>query len=84
MHHVDRYTCDWFLHRLPRFLDEDLDPAEAERLREHLETCARCAREHHFEQSLLLDLRRKLRAVTAPAQLRDRLAMLLAVLEEHR
>jgi len=61
-----------------------LDPAEAERWREHLETCARCAREHRFEQSLLLQLRRKLRAVTAPAQLRDRLAVLLAILGEHR
>jgi mycothiol system anti-sigma-R factor len=60
------------------FLDRELRPNEAARVRAHLETCAACASEYAFEARVLLDVRAKLERVNVPATLRQRIALRLA------
>ena len=69
MPHLDRYTCEQVFRRMDDYLDRELKPAELARVREHLETCAACAREHRFEDALLGDLKAKLRRVAVPSEL---------------
>ena len=60
------------------FLDRELRPGEVARVRAHLETCAACASEYAFEESVLLGVRAKLQRVAVPAELRERLTLRLA------
>ncbi len=50
-------------------------------MREHLETCAQCAREHQFEARVLDGIKAKLRQLKAPDLLLRRVAK---ILEEER
>ena len=74
----DRFTCEDYFRRLDDFLDRELTAEEMARLREHLEVCAACAAGYRFESGVLRDLRRKLRQVAMPADLRQRISRLLA------
>jgi mycothiol system anti-sigma-R factor len=75
---LDRYTCEEVFRRMGDFLDRELKPGEVARVRAHLETCAACASEYAFEESVLLDVRAKLQRVAVPAELRERIALRLA------
>ena len=57
---------------MDEFLDRELAPHEAALVREHLESCAACASEYGFEESLLLTVKSKLRRVAIPPELRAR------------
>ncbi len=72
MHRIDRYTCQETFQRLNDYLDRELAPDEMRRVREHLEVCAYCLLEFKFEESLLRDVRAKVRSVPAPEDLRAR------------
>ena len=61
----DRYTCEDLFRKLDDYLDQVLSGREVERIEEHLEQCASCAAEYRFEQSLLTEVRGKLRRVPA-------------------
>ena len=71
------YRCDDVFARLDDYLDRELSPAEMERVREHLDACAECAREHRFEAGVLDGIKAKLRHLQAPDQLVRRVAKLL-------
>ena len=60
------------------FLDRELGPGEVVLVRGHLETCAACASEYAFEESVLITVREKLRRIAVPTELRDRIALRLA------
>jgi anti-sigma factor (TIGR02949 family) len=72
--HLDRTTCEEAFRRLDDFLDRRLSPDETRLIEEHLHICAACTREFTFEASVLQGVRRKLRRVTAPAELLSRIA----------
>jgi anti-sigma factor (TIGR02949 family) len=74
----DRYTCEEVFRRLDEYLDRELAPDEAARVRVHLETCAACASEYAFEESVLLTVKAKLRRVDIPPALRTRIERQLA------
>jgi anti-sigma factor (TIGR02949 family) len=75
---LNRYTCEEVFRRIDEFLDRELRPGEVARVRAHLETCAACAGEYAFEESVLISVREKLRRVDVPSELRERIAMRLA------
>lgn len=74
MSHLDRYTCEEMLRRLDGYVDRELSPAEMERARRHLETCAACAAEFGFQARMLAELRAKLRRIDVPGDLLARIA----------
>ena len=63
---------------MDEFLDRELRPGEVGLVRAHLETCAACASEYTFEESVLIDVREKLQRVAVPSELRDRITLRLA------
>ena len=75
---VTRYTCEEMFRRLDDYLDRELGPVEMRRVREHLATCAACAKEYAFEASVLVEVRSKLRRISAPVELLGKVEELLA------
>jgi anti-sigma factor (TIGR02949 family) len=73
-HPVNRTTCEEAFRRLDDFLDRRLCHAEMHLIEEHLEICAACAREFTFEASVLTGVRQKLRQLSLPPDLMDRIA----------
>ena len=69
----DRRTCEELFRRLDDFLDRELDPHEMKRVREHLEVCTVCAGEYAFEESVLRNVREKLRRISAPPDLLEKI-----------
>lgn len=59
---------------MDEYLDRQLAPSEVALVRVHLETCAACAAEYGFEESVLTALKAKLRRVGVPDDLRARIA----------
>jgi anti-sigma factor (TIGR02949 family) len=78
MSHIDRYTCEEVLRRLDDYIDRELSPREMQLAREHIETCAACAREHAFAAGTLQTLKTKLRRLDVPQELMDRISLTLA------
>jgi len=76
-----RYTCQEAFARIADYLDRELNADEMRMVREHLETCAVCAREFHYESSVLQEIRKKLDHIDLPA---DLLAKIAASLEKER
>lgn len=73
MTHSHEFLCHEVLRRLDDYLDRELGPEELEAVERHLEVCAQCAREAHFEASILDDFRSKLRRVQLPTGLVQRI-----------
>jgi anti-sigma factor (TIGR02949 family) len=78
MSHIDRYTCEEAFLRLDDYLDRELPADQMDCVREHLETCAICASEVDFEQTVIDDVRDKLRRIRAPGDLMSRISALIA------
>lgn len=82
MHHhghlPDRFTCEEIFARLDDYIDRELTPDELRLVREHLETCAACAAEYHFESGVLQGIREKLQRLAVPEGLMGRIAERLA------
>jgi len=74
---LDRYTCLETFRSLDDYLDRELNAEEMRLVREHLETCAACAMEFAFEERVLGDIRYKLRRISAPPELREKVSALL-------
>jgi anti-sigma factor (TIGR02949 family) len=67
-------TCADVLRHLWDYLDDQITPEGAERLRAHIASCPKC-QEYEVYQSCFLEAVKKLRAeLGAPEQLRERLA----------
>jgi anti-sigma factor (TIGR02949 family) len=69
MAQIDRYSCEETFRRLDDYLDRELTPHEMQLVGEHLEICALCASEYAFEESVLKQVRAKLKRVAAPPDL---------------
>lgn len=67
----DRLTCEEVFRHLDDYLDRELDPAELQRVREHLDTCTNCAAEYRFDETVLRHVRERLARVHAPDGLLD-------------
>lgn len=80
-HHPDRRGCEHVFRKLDDYLDRELTPNEARLVREHLEVCAVCATEYHFEKSVLTNVRDKLRHIAAPPDLLARITRRIAEVE---
>lgn len=74
MDRLDRYTCEEALRRLEEFLDRELTPEEMGRVQAHLDTCAACTGQFRFESQVLDGLRDKVRRISLPPALRDRIS----------
>jgi len=66
-------NCREAFERLDDFLDRELTPAEAAEVERHLAVCAHCAGEYAFEAAVLEGLKRRLRRITAPPELVQRI-----------
>ena len=75
---IDRYSCEEAFLRLDDYLDRELPADQMDCVREHLERCAICASEVEFEQTVIDDVRGKLRRIRAPAELMTRISALIA------
>ena len=75
---IDRYTCEDVLRRLDDYLDRQLTTHEMEMAREHIETCAACAREVGFSARTLSTIKTKLRRIDVAPDLIDRISLVLA------
>lgn len=73
-----RYTCLEAFQRLDDFVDHELSAEEARLVREHLDTCAMCAREFQFEASVINHVRAKIRRIMVPPDLLRRVSARLA------
>lgn len=62
----DYWTCAEALSRLDDYLDRELEDAELDGIRQHLEVCEVCAREFRFEASVLREVRAKLTRIALP------------------
>ena len=78
MSQIDRYTCEEAFRCLDDYLDRELPPDQMDCVRGHLETCAVCASEFEFEQTVMDDVRGKLRRIRVPADLVSRISSLIA------
>lgn len=75
---IDRYTCAEVFARLDDYLDRELDPAEVELVRQHLDTCEKCSSEYRFEAGVRENLKTKLRRIEVPASLTAKVRAALA------
>lgn len=73
----DRYTCEDVFRRLDDYLDRELDAREQDLVRQHLETCAVCAAEYHFESTVLKQVKSKVRRISVPQDLFQRISKAL-------
>ena len=78
---IDRLTCEELFRKLDDYLDRELSAEEMRLVREHLDVCAVCAGEYAFEESVLRNVREKVRRVAAPP---DLLARVTRALEQAR
>lgn len=73
----DRYTCEDVFRRLDDYLDRELDAREQDLVRHHLETCAVCAGEFRFEETVLKQVKAKVRRIAVPQDLFQRISKAL-------
>jgi anti-sigma factor (TIGR02949 family) len=74
---MDRFDCEHVFKRLDDYLDRELTPEEIQLIEEHLKICAWCASTYAFQENVLQEMRTKLQRVSAPAQLRNKVAAAL-------
>lgn len=77
-----RFTCEEAFRRLDDFLDRELAPLEMNLIHEHLEICEGCAREFRFEESVIRNVRAKLRDIDLPPELTIRVRQLAQLFQQ--
>lgn len=70
---LDRWTCAELFERLDDYLDRELSPEETEKVEEHLRLCEHCAEVFGFEESILAEVKAKIRRIQAPEGLMERI-----------
>ena len=75
---LDAFTCREAFARLEDYVDRELAPDDFVRVEEHLKVCEMCADEFQFEANVLTAIREKLRRVSIPKGLEERIARLIA------
>ena len=71
---MNRLTCEQTFARLDDYVDRELSATELEAVEEHLHICEICATEFRIEESVLDDIRMKLRRIRVPADLMTRIS----------
>lgn len=79
---IDVDTCAVIFGMLDDYVDRELTGDEIRRVERHLETCAVCAAEFRFEESVLRRIRAKLQRIAVPPGLHARVWG--AVMARHR
>jgi anti-sigma factor (TIGR02949 family) len=67
-------SCVEVLRHLWDYLDEELTPAGAERLRAHIAGCAQCQKYEGYQSCFFDTMARLKREIDAPTELREKLA----------
>jgi anti-sigma factor (TIGR02949 family) len=67
-------TCAEVLHHLWDYLDDQITPAGAERLRAHIAACKQCQRYEDYQECFLRAVAGLRQELGAPESLRERLA----------
>ena len=67
-------NCADVLHHLWDYLDDEITPAGAARLKAHIESCAQCREYEVFQSCFLGGLAKLRREFEAPSSLRERIA----------
>jgi anti-sigma factor (TIGR02949 family) len=67
-------TCAEVLAHLWDYLDEQITPASAERLKAHIASCAQCRQYEEYQECFLRAMAGLKQELTAPRSLRERLA----------
>jgi hypothetical protein len=73
-------NCDEVFRRLDDWLDRELSADETLLVQDHLVVCAMCAEEYGFQQSMLHNMKQKLRRIEVSPDLLSRIS---AQLERH-
>ena len=71
---MNRLTCEQTFARLDDYVDRELNSTELEAVEQHLHICDICATEFRIEESVLDDIRMKLRRIRVPADLMARIS----------
>ena len=71
---LGRYTCEEVFRQLNDYLDRELSPNNVAALERHLDDCAPCADQHDFEATVLEELKLKLRKLSLPPSLADKVS----------
>jgi anti-sigma factor (TIGR02949 family) len=74
---IDYYSCEEALNRLNEYLDHELNDVERMVVIKHLKICKPCFSRFSFEQTLVVSLRAKIAALSAPEGIRSKLKDLL-------
>lgn len=74
MSRPSRLSCEEVFRRLDDYLDRTLSAEERRQIRAHLRVCAECAAEYRFEDTVLTEVRDKLRRIQMPPGLLERIA----------
>jgi anti-sigma factor (TIGR02949 family) len=72
-HHPSHFDCRATFERLEDYLDRELSPEDIRCIEAHLTICETCAREFKFEEAFLCAVKAKLRRISAPTDLLDRI-----------
>ena len=75
---MDRFTCEEVFRRLDDFVDRELTDEEMRLVREHLEICAYCAAEYHFEENFITSVRSKVQRISCPTDLMANISLALS------
>ena len=73
-----RYTCEETFRRLDDYVDRELSQEEVRRVEEHLKHCVECAGEYRFEESVISNVREKLKRIEVPPSLAAKISEKLA------
>lgn len=65
-------SCAEVLEQVYVYLDGEIDPAESDRIREHLDECGPCLRQYGLDQAVKALVARTCGCDTAPQELRTR------------
>ena len=75
---LSRYTCEETFRRLDDYVDRALSEEEVRGVEEHLKHCTECAGEYRFEQSVISNVREKLKRIQLPPSLAAKISEKLA------
>lgn len=73
MDRPSRLDCQAVFERLDDYVDRELTAEEAATVEAHLAACAHCTSQYAFETTVLAGLKRRLRRITAPPELLQRI-----------
>ena len=73
VHDPSHFDCRATFERLGDYLDRELSPEDIRCIEAHLDLCEVCTREYKFEAQVLCALKEKLRRISAPPGLLDKI-----------